>query len=711
MADMPVDPEPVTSSILFPTSSVTGSSHLIPTTLVDMSRLGSANPTIPALSQEQLKIVRIIALVSSGITLVASAIVLHWFFRIKRNFRRQLIMILIICDSFKSLWSFIFPAVALSELSAANTSEFCQASGFFFAFGIESADFCILFIAIHAAVSIFLPRTGPAGKSGLYRWRHTVYTIIVAIPLIMAGLAFTNPARAFVAQTTWCYLPVRPFWYRLALAWIPRYIIMFAITSMYLAIYIYVKVTFRAYRARFRTSDFDTDATQPSVLETTRSRSRTSTDRRGSVLSMFGTTFKIPGIGGKTEKHPGESVEIDPVVTRIRQISEGDGHDDEIEVIGGGAPGQTIDIEKAPAELHYDGDQRHGTGGSSTYNSTSRIVGQNQMSQISGAGTTESEEALRRRQYAIQRQLRFLFIYPCVYVLIWIVPLINHSLQYSQHFAERPSFPLVCISAVAVPIQGAVDCLLFSLREKPWRLMKRQQKQSWFSWMMGRKWEEPPSGENVNIEAMTEGQRHAYLRRERERAENEEARRERAEKKKKARITRKGSMTWWDTFERTNMSGIVVSGQNSGGEEGPAGGSDSPPVPSGTGLPVLTKDGKMPTRRNSSFGSFGSLGRKRSKSVSEMWRTFSFSDVAGPSRKQSLAGGPLELTGGPGQIAAIAEEQSPTTRRADAVSERSHSETSPSDTSTTPLVPDTQETTSDRDDGLIMKGLPVLPRK
>ncbi|KAK6544681.1 hypothetical protein TWF694_001367 [Orbilia ellipsospora] len=698
MADMPVDPVPVTSSILFPTSSVTGSSHNIPTALVDMSRLGGPNPTAAALSQEQLKIVRIIALVSSGITLIASAIVLHWFFRIKRNFRRQLIMILILCDSFKSLWSFLFPAVALANWNVANTSDFCQASGFFFAFGIESADFCILFIAIHAAVSIFLPRTGPAGKSGLYRYRYTVYTIIVALPVLMAGLAFTNPSTAYVAQTTWCYLPVRPFWYRLALAWIPRYIIIFAITSMYLAIYIYVKVTFRAYRARFRTSEFDTDATQPSMLDTTRSRSHTTTDRRGSMLSMFGT-FKIPGISGKTEKHAEENVGVDPVVTRIRQISEGDGHDDEIEVIGGGRPGQIIDIEKAPAELHYNDDQRRGTGGSSTYDSTSRIVGQDPMSQISATGTTESEEALRRRQYAIQRQLRFLFIYPCVYVLIWIVPLVNHSLQYSQRFAERPSFPLVCISAIAVPIQGAVDCLLFSLREKPWRLMKKQQKQSWFNWMMGRKWEEPPSGEDVNIEAMTEGQRHAYLRREREKAENEEAQRERAEKKKKAKITRKGSMTWWDTFERSNMSGDAMSRQNSG-EEGPAGRADSLAVPSGTGLPVLAK----PARRNSSFSSFGSLGRKRSKSTSEMWRTFSFSDVAGASRKQSSSGSPPELNIGPGQIAAIEEEQSPVTRRVDVASERSPSDGSPSDTSTTPLVPE-------HEDGLVMKGLPVLPRK
>lgn len=51
-------------------------------------------------------------------------------------------MILIICDTWKSLWSFIFPVVALANSNVATTSDFCQASGFFFAFGIEAAGMC-----------------------------------------------------------------------------------------------------------------------------------------------------------------------------------------------------------------------------------------------------------------------------------------------------------------------------------------------------------------------------------------------------------------------------------------------------------------------------------------------------------------------------------------------------------------------------------------
>ncbi|KAF3132206.1 hypothetical protein TWF594_009634 [Orbilia oligospora] len=672
-----------------------------------MSRLGGPNPTTASLTREQLKIVRIIALCSSAITLIASAIVLHWFVRMKRNFRRQLIMILIICDTWKSLWSFVFPAVALANSTVATTSNFCQASGFFFAFGIETADFCILFIAIHAAISIFLPRTGPQGKSGLYQYRHTVYAILILLPITMAALAFTNKAPAYVAQTTWCYLPVRPFWYRLALAWIPRYIIMVSITGLYLAIYIYVKVTFRAYRARFRTSEFDTDATQPSQLDS----SQTVTDRRGSVLSVFGATFKLPGVGKGTEKVREADVGIDPIVTEVRRLSET--ANDDIEEIEGVS--RIIDLEKGQpstsrrAEDDSADEGRNGAGSDSTHDSTSRMVRREpDTSHPSAAATSESEEELRKRQYAIQRQLRFLFIYPCVYVLIWLIPLVNHSLQYFERFAERPSFPLVCISAIAIPIQGAIDCLLFSLREKPWRLVKKQTKQPFFSWMLGRHWEEP-SNEDLNIEAMTEGQRHAYLRREREKQENEVARQERAEKKKnKLRMGRKNSMTWWDTFERANISGVAVSRQSSR-QEGDAG-RGSLAVPATPGA-IFGADGKAPTR-NSSFSSFRSLGRQRSRSVGDLWKNFSFSDlgrqgsISGNNRKQSTA--VVEISGA---IGAIEEEQndSKTTSEDEGKSGSSSSEgeqptSDISANSTAPLVDRIEPA-----EGLVMKGLPLYP--
>ncbi|KAJ6259340.1 hypothetical protein Dda_6240 [Drechslerella dactyloides] len=707
MGDMPVDPELVPSQVSLPTLSTT-TSQLHPTALFSMA-LGGPQPSGSSLTPDQLKIVRVIALVSSSITLIASAIVLHWFVRMRRNFRRQLIMILILCDSWKSLWSFIFPAVALSNTTVASASDFCQASGFFFAFGIESADFCILFIAIHAATSIFFPQTGSLGKAGLYPYRYAVYATLVFLPLLMASLAFSNSQSAYVAQTTWCYLPVRPFWYRLALAWIPRYIIMLSITGLYLAIYIYVKVTFRAYRARFRTSEFDTDATQASQLRTARHHS-IGGSRRGSTLSVFGATFKVPGLA-RTEKFREEGVGLDTVAARIRRLSEieEDGRDE--------TEGQITDPEKGINSPHDDPSHNIETNAEDTTEASSSTRDTNTADsnlqaskkatapQLPNTGSpTATNEDLRKRQYAIQRQLRFLFIYPCVYVLIWLIPFINHALQYYERFALRPPFPLVCISAFAVPIQGAVDCLLFSLREKPWRLVRKHTKQPFFSWLLRRKWEEPDVGGIVNLETLTESQRHAYLRREREKEENAAAKAERIEKKKRAKMQRKNSMTWWDTFERANLSGTAVSRQPSR-QEGES--RDTLTVPAAT-----AGEGKVPTR-NGSFSSFTSLGRRRSRSGTDLWKGFSFADSNGrqgstSTRKQSA---PLDNIA-PSSIAAIEEEcHGPMSVDDDNVDPYSTATSASEMTmsyrsanSTTPLV-------ESEAPPLMMKALPVLPRK
>ncbi|EWC45428.1 hypothetical protein DRE_00827 [Drechslerella stenobrocha 248] len=676
-----------------------------------MAHLGGPNPTAPALSPNQLRTIRIIALASSSVTLIAAAIVLHWFVRMKRSFRRQLIMILILCDSFKSLWSFIFPAVALANGGAKPANDFCQTTGFFYAAGIEAADLCILFIAVHAAVTIFLPRTGPTGKAGLYRFRHAVYFIIIAVPLLMAGLAFTNKQAAFVAQTAWCYLPVRPFWYRLALAWIPRYVIIISITGLYLAIYIYVKITFRAYRAHFRTSDFDTDATQASQLDNSRCRS---SERRGSTLSVFGATFKIPSVG-KGEKPTEGGLDNSPAVPRIRRFSASDhfASPDHAE-----AGDRATDIEKGMisqnrsnsnpdsgrAEGLPDAPAENNWGIGTADGSTSQAITGSSINQFSGSPTTNSENELLKRQYAIERQLRFLFIYPCVYVLVWLVPLINHSLQYEERWAERPSFPLVCITAFVIPFQGTIDCLLFSLRERPWRLVRKQSKQPFLSWLFRRHWEDTSESGPINLEAMTDSQRHAYLRREREEAENRQAKRERQEKKKRARMVRKNSMTWWDTFERTNGSGIAVARQD-------------PEVPGGDMLAVpstaLTGDGKSITR-NGSFSSFASLGRRRSRSGTDLWKGFSFADSGNRQGSTSTRSnsGPLDsaIPVAPTVIPAIQEEQNglvgtdgevPPSPKLQSTGDIAMS--SRSADSTTPLVR--------HDLGVAMKGLPVLPRK
>jgi G protein-coupled receptor GPR1 len=69
----------------------------------------------------------------------------------------------------------------------------------------------------------------------------------------------------------------------------------------------------------------------------------------------------------------------------------------------------------------------------------------------------------------ISRQLRFLFIYPLVYIGMWIFPFVSQIMQYDDKYALNPPFGLTCVTTICVCSQAAVDCWLFSTRERPWK--------------------------------------------------------------------------------------------------------------------------------------------------------------------------------------------------------------------------------------------------
>jgi G protein-coupled receptor GPR1 len=52
---------------------------------------------------------------------------------------------------------------------------------------------------------------------------------------------------------------------------------------------------------------------------------------------------------------------------------------------------------------------------------------------------------------------------------MWLVPFVVNVLQYDDKFATSLPFGLTCLSTIFVCSQAAVDCWLFSTREKPWK--------------------------------------------------------------------------------------------------------------------------------------------------------------------------------------------------------------------------------------------------
>lgn len=103
---------------------------------------------------------------------------------------------------------------------------------------------------------------------------------------------------------------------------------------------------------------------------------------------------------------------------------------------------------------------------------------------------SEAEKEQKRRRLAINRSLRLLFIYPLVYVGMWVLPLVVHCLQYTDYFEHHRAFPLRCFTAFTIPAQCAIDCWLFTIRERPWRYIPESpEKTFWASFKFWNRWE------------------------------------------------------------------------------------------------------------------------------------------------------------------------------------------------------------------------------
>lgn len=82
-----------------------------------------------------------------------------------------------------------------------------------------------------------------------------------------------------------------------------------------------------------------------------------------------------------------------------------------------------------------------------------------------------SMSTVNKTREKIRRQLRLLFIYPLVYVLVWLVPFISHAANWDDPAVKGP-FPVLVVSLASICAQGAINSLVFSTREKPWRHVK-----------------------------------------------------------------------------------------------------------------------------------------------------------------------------------------------------------------------------------------------
>lgn len=386
---------------------------------------------------------RSLSVTASCLSIAAGLVAFYLYVSMRvKVFRHHLILLLLMFDFGKALVLLWYPARVLLVPSAYNNVNFCDVVGFFTSAFIEGADMAVLALAIHTALLIFMKSNGKEG--GLYRYRYYVYAINILIPLIMAALAFADSGRSSYAPLiTWCYLPIKPRWLRLALSWVPRYSIFIAIIAIYVSIYIYVKLEYQKVMKEYKKSQ--------TYLE------EDSNTNTGGMLT-------INDLMDPAEKPSNNVVQQSKSESYLRN-SEG-----------------KFSLRKPAKFLMHSVLRFISYFPGFSFLEPSRLfssdVQNNEMLDARSLAIREFQKdtlaKFQARRNNIERQIRSIFVYPVAYVFLWMAPFAVHILQYNYELHHGPVYWIGAIAAWMQPFNCVVDTVAFCIREKPWRDRKER---------------------------------------------------------------------------------------------------------------------------------------------------------------------------------------------------------------------------------------------
>ncbi|KAF2855673.1 hypothetical protein T440DRAFT_535796 [Plenodomus tracheiphilus IPT5] len=464
--------------------------------------------------------VRVAAVVCSGVSTVTSLLALYWFFRMDKRFRHHLIVILFYGGLVSSTSYFAFTAMTTVRGPIPSEATSCQVSGFFIQYGTETCDYAVLVIAIHSAMQVFNP-CPPATTDGLRPYRRCVYAGALLLPVLMSCLAFANPHSGYQSLGAYCMLPIRPFWYRLALQWIPRYLIALVIFILAASIYIYVGFAFRRYATTSQSfgdshltygissSREERDPESPSfsmpqhtetvVEKPTKTRRASSiaheavsSTRKGSSVAFVSaglipvraasitptSTYSVPEkIPDAPPQRPSLAL-IPSGYTIHRILPPGTGH-----IVTPQRPPITMCVSP-PLSPNQNQDQ-------DPFSISLSPIIQPRAPSPNPPGHRQMD----RQRVRIQRQLRLLFIYPLIYPLMWLLPFAMHCMNYQDKYALRPVWFLRLSSTILMTSMGFVNFIVFSAREQPWKTIPTSDGTFWGSFAV---WKGRGGGTRVN---------------------------------------------------------------------------------------------------------------------------------------------------------------------------------------------------------------------
>ncbi|CAI4323091.1 AEL_collapsed_G0008430.mRNA.1.CDS.1 [Saccharomyces cerevisiae] len=495
----------------------------------------------------QLLQLRIIAITASAVSLIAGCLGMFFLSKMDKRrkvFRHDLIAFLIICDFLKAFILMIYPMIILINNSVYATPAFFNTLGWFTAFAIEGADMAIMIFAIHFAILIFKPnwkwRNKRSGnmEGGLYKKRSYIWPITALVPAILASLAFINYNKlnddsdttiildnnnynfpdsprqgGYKPWSAWCYLPPKPYWYKIVLSWGPRYFIIIFIFAVYLSIYIFI--TSESKRIKAQIGDLNHD-----VLEEEKEKKKLfGLGHWGKAKWYFRSYFKLPllhllrnlknfftisfidpneetddsGSSNGTFNFGESSNEI-PTLFRKTNT----GSDENVSASGGVrlldynsakpldmskyAMSEQPDLERNnpfdcenditlnPSELVSKQKEHNVTFSVENEGLDTRKnrCENSSFTNVQQHFQAQTYKQMKKRRAQIQKNLRAIFIYPLSYIGIWLFPIIADALQYKHEIKHGPTMWVTYIDTCVRPLSCLVDVIVYLFKEKPW---------------------------------------------------------------------------------------------------------------------------------------------------------------------------------------------------------------------------------------------------
>lgn len=357
---------------------------------------------------------------------------------------------------------------------------------------------------------IFPPSKSRLGHDGLYRVRHWVVGAFVVFPNLSAGLAFINPRNAYMAQGAFCSIPLRPYWYRLGLFWIPRYLVWIYIVYVAFRIYRHVGSEFRIF-GQEKASDSSVDMPGQSSVNRAQSLAR-----RQEQLRRHSRQWSSPNTSQARHESVNERIAPDDTSVSPKTSARSSRRDSNASEPWNAShrhstPNWTSDLNdfgfdkgstppvsaSVPTsrrgsrqitaignfpglEMWSMSQQRQGSVASiSTRKSSLALSAVATLARIDEGNGTPTDlpssprqaagVAMKQRRRAIQRQLRLLFIYPVVYMILWMIPFVVNIMNYTDYYAQHPVYALQILQVFTLTAMTHVDVVVFCWRERPWK--------------------------------------------------------------------------------------------------------------------------------------------------------------------------------------------------------------------------------------------------